>query len=119
MTLLAPHATVRSLAGRDFLKEIDLTVEEWRSLVALAAELKMERRLPGRAPRLPGRSIALLFEKGLQTWDMAAGSLLVTEAGGIVGNFAGESDYLYKGNVLAGTPKIFAQMVALLSQFSK
>jgi myo-inositol-1(or 4)-monophosphatase len=59
------------------------------------------------------------FEKGLQTWDMAAGSLLITEAGGIVGNFAGESDYLYKGNVLAGTPKIFAQMVALLSPFSK
>ncbi|MFE6650136.1 ornithine carbamoyltransferase [Nocardioides sp. NPDC057772] len=55
--------TARSLAGRDFLKEVDLTVEEWRSLVALAAELKIERRLPGRAPRLAGRSIALLFEK--------------------------------------------------------
>ncbi|HJV50170.1 MAG TPA: inositol monophosphatase family protein [Noviherbaspirillum sp.] len=59
------------------------------------------------------------FEKGLQTWDMAAGSLLITEAGGIVGNFSGESDYLYKGDVIAGTPKIFAQMVALLSPFSK
>ena len=59
------------------------------------------------------------FEKGLQTWDMAAGSLLITEAGGIVGNFDGESDYLYKGNVIAGTPKIFAQMVAMLSPFSK
>jgi len=59
------------------------------------------------------------FEKGLQPWDMAAGSLLITEAGGIVGNFSGEADYLYKGNVLAGTPKIFAQMVHLLSPFAK
>jgi myo-inositol-1(or 4)-monophosphatase len=59
------------------------------------------------------------FEKGLQAWDMAAGSLLITEAGGIVGNFSGEADYLYKGNVLAGTPKIFAQMVHLLSPFAK
>jgi myo-inositol-1(or 4)-monophosphatase len=59
------------------------------------------------------------FERGLQPWDMAAGSLLVTEAGGIMGNFSGESDYLYKGEALAGTPKIFAQMVTLLSPFAK
>jgi myo-inositol-1(or 4)-monophosphatase len=59
------------------------------------------------------------FEKGLQPWDMAAGSLLITEAGGIMGTFAGESDYLYKGNALAATPKVFAQMVNLLSPFAK
>jgi myo-inositol-1(or 4)-monophosphatase len=59
------------------------------------------------------------FERGLQPWDMAAGSLLVTEAGGIMGNFSGESDYLYKGEAIAGTPKIFAQMVGLLSPFAK
>ncbi len=58
------------------------------------------------------------FEKGLQPWDIAAGSLLITESGGIVGNFSGESDYLYKGDVLAGSPKIFSQMVNLLSPFA-
>ena len=59
------------------------------------------------------------FEKGLKPWDTAAGSLLITEAGGIVGTFDGESDYLYKGNVLAGSPKVFAQMVQLLAPFSR
>jgi len=59
------------------------------------------------------------FEKGLQPWDMAAGSLMVTESGGIVGTFAGESDYLYKDEVIAGSPKIFAQMVAALGPFAK
>jgi len=59
------------------------------------------------------------FEKNLKPWDMAAGSLLISEAGGIVGTFAGESDYLYKGDVLAGNPKIFAQMVAQLSPFAR
>jgi myo-inositol-1(or 4)-monophosphatase len=59
------------------------------------------------------------FEKGLQPWDAAAGSLLIMESGGIVGNFSGEADYLYKGDVIAGTPKIFAQMVHLLSPFAK
>lgn len=57
------------------------------------------------------------FEKGLKPWDIAAGSLLVTEAGGIMGDFTGESDYLYKGDIVAGSPKIFAQMVALLAPF--
>lgn len=59
------------------------------------------------------------FEKGLQPWDMAAGSLLVTEAGGIMGDFSGESDYLYKGDAIAAGPKIFAQMVNLLAPFAK
>ena len=59
------------------------------------------------------------FEKGLKPWDMAAGALMITEAGGIVGTFAGESDYLYKDEVIAGTPKIFAQMVAALAPFAK
>jgi myo-inositol-1(or 4)-monophosphatase len=55
----------------------------------------------------------------LKPWDMAAGALLVTEAGGIVGTFEGESDYLYRGDAIAGTPKVFAQMVMLLSPFAK
>ena len=59
------------------------------------------------------------FEKGLKPWDMAAGSLLITESGGIMGTFAGDSDYLYKGDVIAGTPKVFAQMVSALAPFAK
>ncbi len=59
------------------------------------------------------------FEKGLKPWDMAAGSLLITESGGIMGTFLGDSDYLYKGDVIAGTPKVFAQMVSILSPFAK
>jgi myo-inositol-1(or 4)-monophosphatase len=58
------------------------------------------------------------YEKGLKAWDIAAGSLLVTEAGGIVGEFSGESDYLYKGDVIAASPKVFGQMVTLLSPFA-
>ena len=59
------------------------------------------------------------FEKGLKPWDAAAGSLLVTEAGGIVGTYAGESDYLYKGDIIAGTPKVFGQMINLMAPYSR
>lgn len=59
------------------------------------------------------------FESGLKAWDMAAGSLLITEAGGLVGNFAGDGDYLLRGEVVAATPRVFAQLVGLLQPFSR
>jgi myo-inositol-1(or 4)-monophosphatase len=59
------------------------------------------------------------FETGLQPWDVAAGSLLVTEAGGLVGNFTGEADFLEQKECLAGTPRIYGQLVALLGKYSK
>ncbi len=59
------------------------------------------------------------FETGLQPWDIAAGSLLVTEAGGLVGNFTGDADFLEQKECLAGTPKIYGQLVGILSKYSK
>ena len=59
------------------------------------------------------------FETGLQPWDVAAGSLLVTEAGGLVGNFTGEADFLEQKECLAGNPKVYGQLVAILGKYSK
>ena len=59
------------------------------------------------------------FETGLQPWDVAAGSLLVTEAGGLVGNFTGEANFLEQQECLAGNPKIYGQMVTILGKYSK
>ena len=57
------------------------------------------------------------WEVGLNPWDVAAGSLLVQEAGGLIGDLSGEGDYLHGGQVIAANPKIFAQMVAALAPF--
>ena len=59
------------------------------------------------------------FETGLQPWDVAAGSLLVTEAGGLVGNFTGEANFLEQQECLAGSPKIYGQLVTILGKYSK
>jgi len=61
------------------------------------------------------------FETGLSPWDIAAGSLIVTEAGGLIGNFTGEIDenFLNQREVVAGTPKIYGQLVRLLTPHSK
>ncbi len=59
------------------------------------------------------------FESGLQPWDAAAGSLLVTEAGGLIGNFTGEADFLEQKECMAGNPKIYGQLVTILGKYSK
>jgi myo-inositol-1(or 4)-monophosphatase len=59
------------------------------------------------------------FESGLQPWDTAAGSLLITESGGLIGNYSGESNFLHVKECMAANPKIYAQMAHHLSAFSK
>ncbi len=59
------------------------------------------------------------FETGLSPWDVAAGALLVTEAGGLIGNFTGEANFLEQKECLAGNPRIYGQLVGLLGKYSK
>lgn len=55
------------------------------------------------------------FELNLSTWDIAAGGLIVQEAGGIVGDFEGNESWLKTGNIVAANPKIFGQMLQVLA----
>jgi myo-inositol-1(or 4)-monophosphatase len=59
------------------------------------------------------------FETGLNPWDIAAGSLLITEAGGLIGNFTGEADFLYQREVVAGNPKVYGQLVNILAPYTR
>ncbi|MGH8265442.1 MAG: inositol monophosphatase family protein [Steroidobacterales bacterium] len=56
------------------------------------------------------------WEIGLAPWDTAAGTLLILEAGGRIGTLTG-GEYLQGGNVIAGTPKVFDELVAALAPF--
>lgn len=55
------------------------------------------------------------FEINLSTWDIAAGGLLVQEAGGMVGDFEGNESWLTTGNIVAANAKVFSQMLQVLS----
>jgi myo-inositol-1(or 4)-monophosphatase len=57
------------------------------------------------------------WEVGLNPWDIAAGSLLVQEAGGLIGDLEGEGAFLHSGQVIAANPRIFAQMVTVLAPY--
>ncbi len=51
------------------------------------------------------------WEIGLNEWDMAAGVLLIQEAGGLVGDFGGGHDFMQTGNIVAGNPKVFKNLI--------
>ena len=55
------------------------------------------------------------WEIGLSPWDIAAGSLLVQEAGGLIGDLKGDNGYLDSGEVVAGNAKVFSQLLNVLS----
>lgn len=54
------------------------------------------------------------WELGLSPWDMAAGALLIVEAGGLVGDVKGEQTYLESGDISAATPKIYPALLEAL-----
>jgi len=54
------------------------------------------------------------WEIGLSPWDMAAGVLMITESGGLVGDFEGNDKFMERGQIVAGNPKIFSQILHVL-----
>ena len=55
------------------------------------------------------------WEMHLKPWDLAAGSLIAQESGAFVGNFVGNEGFLDSGNIVAASPKIFAQMLQIIA----
>ena len=99
---------------RDFT-HLDAYLGMFRDLVQKTAGL----RRPGSAALdlawvAAGRTDGF-FELGLNTWDIAAGCLLILEAGGLVSDIQGGEHYLQTGHVVAGTPKVFAQLLQALA----
>jgi myo-inositol-1(or 4)-monophosphatase len=97
------------------LKHLDAYMDMFRDIVkntagvrrAGAASLDLAYVAAG---RLDG-----FWEIGLSPWDIAAGNLLIQEAGGLIGDFEGNDGYLDSGNVVGGNPKIFAQLIKILA----
>jgi myo-inositol-1(or 4)-monophosphatase len=55
------------------------------------------------------------WELGLKPWDTAAGSLLISEAGGFIGTLSGDDYTLEGGHIIGGTPKVYAALIAELA----
>jgi myo-inositol-1(or 4)-monophosphatase len=111
-----------SLIGTGFPNQPGADYERYLKMFSKVMQSTVGVRRPG-AAALDLAYVAAgyydgFFESGLHPWDMAAGSLLVLEAGGLVGNFRGEADYLEQKEVIAGAPKVFGELIKVLSPFS-
>ena len=56
------------------------------------------------------------WEMNLKPWDIAAGVLLIKEAGGLVSDFDGNNNYLNSGNIVCATPKIFKPTLQIVQK---
>jgi myo-inositol-1(or 4)-monophosphatase len=57
-----------------------------------------------------------MWMRGLSPWDMAAGALMITESGGLVGDFSGGAAYMQSGDIVAGTPKVFKALAPMVKR---
>jgi myo-inositol-1(or 4)-monophosphatase len=99
---------------RDF-KHLDTYMSMFKSMLQKTTGI----RRPGSAALdlayVANGSLDGFWEIGLSPWDIAAGGLLVREAGGIISNLNGKDGWLQSGNVLAASPKIYDAMVETLA----
>jgi myo-inositol-1(or 4)-monophosphatase len=59
------------------------------------------------------------FELGLSAWDIAAGGIVIKEAGGVITDFSGGDEYLETGNVVAGTPAMHPKILEVIKETFK
>lgn len=96
------------------LDHLDHYLETFRALIAQTAGI---RRAGAAALDLAYIACGRLdgfWEFGLKPWDIAAGALLIEEAGGIVTDLSGGSDHMQSGNIMGGTPKVLEAMQDVL-----
>jgi len=93
------------------LSRLDLFMRQFRAMVSSTSGV---RRAGAAALDLAYVACGRLdgfWELGLSRWDMAAGALLILEAGGLVSGLGGEADYLDSGDIVAASPKLFPQLL--------
>jgi myo-inositol-1(or 4)-monophosphatase len=119
------------VSGRPGLDEAvlgtGLPFKDWRYLDDYLASLRviMQRCAGIRRPGAVALDLAYVsagwtdghWEKGLNAWDVGAGSLLVQEAGGVVSTFTGDRAFLNSGQIVVGTPGVHAALVDVLMRY--
>ena len=108
----------RSLIGTGFpFRQAETEVEPYMQMLARILRSTSGIRRPGAAALdlayVAAGRLDAFWETGLAPWDLAAGTLLIREAGGIVSGLDGREDFFEPGHVLAGTPKIYAGLAKL------
>ncbi len=107
-----------ALVGTGFpfkeLSRLDLYMRQLKTLMEGCAGLRRAGAAALDLAYVASGRLDAFWELGLSPWDMAAGALLIQEAGGLVGGLGGEQDFLESGDICAATPKVFSQLLEAL-----
>lgn len=107
-----------ALVGASFRSSDDAQLSRWaRMFSELSVTCAGTRRVGSAVLDLAWVAAGRLdacYGAGLKPWDLAAGSLLVLEAGGLIGDFEGEQTWYDSGDVVAATPRLFPHMLMQL-----
>ena len=104
-----------ALVGTGFpfkeMKRVELYLRQLRTLMASTSGIRRAGAAALDLAYVACGRLDAFWEMGLSPWDMAAGALLVQEAGGLVAGLRGEQDYMESGDICAATPKIFPALI--------
>jgi len=108
----------RALVGTGFpYRQADQEIEPYLNMLGKVVRSTSGVRRPGAAALdlayVAAGRLDAFWETGLAPWDLAAGSLLIREAGGIISGLDGSENFLDTGHVLCGTPKIYKDLAKL------
>jgi myo-inositol-1(or 4)-monophosphatase len=107
-----------ALVGTGFpfkeLSRLDLYARQLRTLMQGSAGVRRAGSAALDFAYVACGRLDAFWEMGLSPWDIAAGALLVQEAGGLVADLQGEQSYLQSGDVCAATPKVFPALLEAL-----
>jgi len=107
-----------ALVGTGFpfkeFSRIDMYLRQLRTLMGTAAGVRRAGAAALDLAYVAAGRLDAFWEMGLSRWDMAAGALLIQEAGGLVSDLDGAAEFLDRGEIAAGTPKVLPQLLASL-----
>jgi myo-inositol-1(or 4)-monophosphatase len=109
----------RALIGTGFPYRANLHwLDSYMAMLKVVMQSTAGVRRPGAAALdlayVAAGRLDAFWELGLSPWDTAAGALLITEAGGMVGRLNG-GEYKNEGDIVVGTPKVYAPLLELLA----
>ncbi|HWM27254.1 MAG TPA: inositol monophosphatase family protein, partial [Woeseiaceae bacterium] len=110
----------RALLGTGFpFRDSGIPVEPYLGMLTKAIRETSGVRRPGAAALdlcyVGAGRLDAFWETGLNQWDIAAGALIIREAGGIISGLDGSENFLESGHVLTGTPKIYSAVAKLFA----
>lgn len=109
-----------SLLGTGFpfreVAQIDEYVEIFRTLMPICSGIRRAGAASLDLAYVAAGRLDGFWESGLKPWDMAAGAVIIQEAGGLIGDMRGANRFMQTGDMVAGNPKVYAALIQKLDE---